>query len=232
MSKNIKNPKDLTVIYLTASEIKESFAEYQRKILVEAVGDYPLISVSRKPLNFGLNIIDDGERSLSNIYRQMLRAAKVATTEYVATAEDDTLYHENHFNFYRPNKETFAYNQNRFALFTWGEPMYSWRDRKSNCSLIAPRELLIEALEERFAKWPEGTPDKITGEVGRGMVERNMGITVRKSVEVFSEVSVIQFNHDNASEDRQVRHRKKLGQIKVYDIYHWRKAEDLVKNYK
>lgn len=223
--------KDLTVIYITASQIPENFAKIQRKVLLDAIGDYPLISISRKPLDFGHNIIDDGKKSLSNIYAQILRAAKIATTPYVAIAEDDCFYPKEHFNFYRPDKDTFCYNQNRFALFTWGEPLYSWRDRVSNCSLIAPRELLIEALEERFAKWPDGTPDKITGEVGRGMVERNLGITERKSVRKYSEVSIIQFNHDNASEDRQVRHRKSLGQIKVHDIFGWRKAEDLVKFY-
>lgn len=223
--------KDLTIIFLTASEIKDSFAKIQRKILLEAAGDYPIISVSRKPLDLGLNILDDGERSLSNIYRQLLRAAKIATTDFIAVAEDDTLYHRDHFNFYRPEMDTFAYNQNRFALFTWGEPIYSWRDRKSNCSLIAPRKLLIEALEERFAKWPNGTPKELTGEVGRGRIERNLGISERKSIEKFGEVSLIQFNHDNASEERQINHRKKLGQIKAYDLYHWGHAKDLLKYY-
>ncbi len=223
--------EDLTVLYLTASKIKESFAAYQRQILLEAIGDYPLISVSRKPLDFGTNILDDGKRSPSNIYYQMLRAAKMATTEFVATAEDDCLYHRNHFTFFRPRPDEFAYDQNRFALFTWGEPIYSWRNRKSNCSLIAPRKLLIEALEERFAKWPSGTPDNRTGEVGRGRVERNLNITVRKAVEVLGEVSIIQFNHDDASEDRQVRHRKRLGQIKAYDLYYWGHAKELVKHY-
>ncbi len=223
--------KDLTVIYITASEIKPKFAEYQRKVLREAVEGYPLISISRKPLDFGINLADVEPRSLSNIYRQILRAAKIVDTKYVAIAEDDCLYHKNHFDFYRPKDDEFAYNQNRFALFTWGEPIYSWRNRKSNCSLIAPTKLLIEALEERFTKWPEGTPADITGEVGRHMVEKNLGITLRKSVEVFSEVSIIQFNHDNASEDRQVRHRKKLGQIKAYDLYHWGHAKNLIKHY-
>lgn len=223
---------DLTVIYLTSSTIKPIFASYQRSILLRAIGDHALISVSREPLDFGQNIIDDGERSTSNIYRQMLRAAKVATTKYVAIAEDDCFYHRDHFNFYRPDKDTFAYDQNRFALFTWGEPTYSWRNRKSNCSLIAPRDLLIEALEERFAKWPNGTPDNITGEVGRGRVERNMGITVRNSIEKFAEVSIIQFNHLDASEERQRIGRKKLGQIKAYDLYHWGRASELVKLYR
>ncbi len=224
--------KDLTVIYITASEIKDTFAQYQRSVLQQAIGDYPIITITRKNeiLFNGPHIIDTEPRSLSNIYFQILKAAKLATTDFIAIAEDDTLYHSNHFT-YRPKMDEFMYNQNRFALFTWGEPIYSWRNRKSNATLIAPRKLLIEALEERFAKWPNGTPDKITGEVGRRMVEKNLGITIRKSVEIFGEVSVIQLNHDNASEDRQRSKRKKLGQIKPYDFYYWRTPDNILKHY-
>lgn len=229
--------KDLTIIFITASQIKKKFADFQWKTLKEATKGYPIIRITRdqneSAEDWGVSAIvyDNEPKSLSNIYRQILRAAKIAKTPYVAIAEDDSLYHENHFNFYRPDMDTFAYNQNRFALFTWGEPLYSWRNRKSNCSLIAPRELLIEALEERFAKYPNGTPDHITGEVGRGMVERNMGITVRKSVEVFGEVSIIQLNHESASEERQVNKRKRLGQIKVWDIYYWGRPWNILKHY-
>ncbi len=222
---------DLTIIYLTASEVPTSFATYVRDTLLLAVGDTPIISISREPLAFGTNLLDDGEQSYSNIYRQLLRAAKLATTEFIAMAEDDTLYHESHFRL-RPKNDEFLYNQNRFALFTWGPAIYSWRNRKSNCSLIAPRELLIESLEERFAKWPEGTPAHLSGELGRKMVEDGLGVTRRKSVEVFGPVSVIQFNHDDAHEERQQRHRKAHGPIKAYDLFHWRHAADLVVNYK
>lgn len=223
--------KDFTVLYLTASQIPESFAEFQRKTLIDAIGDAPLISISRKPLDFGTNILDDGPKCTDNIYRQMLRGAKLATTPYIIIAEDDTLYNENHFIFYRPAEDTFAYNQNRLALFTWGEPQFHWRNRKSNCSLIAPRKLMIEALEERFKKYPVSTPEKIVGELGRSMVERNQGVTERKSVEVFSKISIIQFNHEAASEGRQRNHRKSYGPIRAYDIFYWGKAVDLVKKY-
>ena len=225
--------KDLTIIYITASQIPKGFAEWNRQNLMDQVGDFPIIAISREPIDFGdINTIDDKPKSLSNIYWQMLQAAKMADTPFVAMAEDDTCYHREHFTSFRPDMDTFAYDQNRFALFTWGKPMYSWRNRKSNCSLVAPRELLIEALEERFKKWPEGTPDGITGEVGRPMVEKNMGITIRKSVEYFSKVSLIQFNHDFSSEERQRTHRKSYGPIRAYDIPHWGKAEDLVTKFK
>lgn len=222
---------DLTIIYLTASELDEGFAEFAREKLREAIGDTPVISVSRKPLDFGTNILDTNPRSLSNIYYMMLVAAHMAKTNYVAIAEDDCLYHSDHFKLRPSSDNIFLYDQNRFALFTWGEPIYSWRNRKSNASLIAPRELLIEALEERFAKWPDGTPDHFTGEVGRSMVEKNLGITIRKSEEKFSEVSIIQLNHDSASEERQRTHRKRLGQIKCYNIYYWGEAKDILKHY-
>lgn len=221
---------DLTILYLTASLIPEHFAAYQRKVLLEAAGDYPIISLSREPLDFGVkNILQIGPKCLDTIYREMLRGAKLAETPYVAVAEDDTLYPKEHFSFYRPEKDTFAYNQNRLALFTWGTPTYSWRNRKTNATLIAPRELMIEALEDRFAKYPEAIPENIVGELGRGMVERNLGVTLRNSIEVYSETSVIQVNHDAGSDDRARRHRKKLGPIKAYDIPHWGRAEDIVK---
>ena len=222
----------MTIIYITASQLPKEFVEWNRKSLLDQVGDFPIISISREPLEFGdMNILDDQPKSLSNIYWQMLRAARMAKTPFIAMAEDDTCYHREHFTFYRPEMDTFAYDQNRFALFTWGKPMYHWRNRKSNCSLIAPRELLIEALEERFRKWPNGTPENITGEVGRKMVEKNMGITIRKFEEVFSKVSLIQFNHDFSSEERQRTHRKSYGPIRAYDIPHWGKASDLVKKF-
>lgn len=205
------------------------FAEYSRKVLLEAIGDLPLISVSRKPLDFGLNLLDEEPKSLSNIYFQMLRACKEVKTKYIAIAEDDTLYPKEHFD-WRPEDNEFYYDQNRFALFTWGTPMYHWRNRKSNCSLIAPTALLIEALEERFAKWPDGTPEGITGEVGRGMVEKNLGLKRRKAKEVFSKVSLIQVNHEYGSEERQKTHRKSYGPIRAYDIPHWGKAKELLKN--
>lgn len=223
--------KDYTVIYLTASLIPDSFAQYQRSVLIEAIGDAPVISVSRAPLDFGINILDDGEKCTSNIYRQMLRAAKLATTKYVIIAEDDTLYCKSHFTFFRPKDNAFGYNRNRATLFTWGEPLYHWRNRLSNCSLIAPRDLLIEALEERFAKYPKGIPEKIVGELGRGMVDRNLGVTVRDCEEAYSDTAIIQINHDFASENRQRNHRKSYGQIKAYDIPFWGKARDIVKKF-
>jgi hypothetical protein len=83
----------------------------------------------------------------------MLRATRLVKTPYIAIAEDDTLYNEEHFS-YRPKDNEFAYNMTHWSLFTWGDPTYHWRNRRGNYSMIAPTKLLLEALEERFEKWP------------------------------------------------------------------------------
>lgn len=217
---------------MTLNKTPKEFARFQRELLVKAAGNYPIISISREPIDLGINLIDTEEPSYINIYRQMLRGAKQATTPYIAVAEDDVLYTSEHFNFYRPRLDTFAYNQNRFALFTWGEPLFSWRNRKSNCSLIAPRELLIEALEERFAKHGDQWPEGFVGELGRNRVEKALGVTVRKSVEVFSEISLVQFNHRNGTEKVQQSRKKAHGPIKAYSIPVWGMAHFLKNKYK
>jgi hypothetical protein len=97
--------------------------------------------------------------------------------------------------------------------------------------MLSYRELVIEALEERFKKFPNGTPDRITGELGRPMVEHNLGVVSRKVEEFETTISIINFNHGNASDDLQKRQRKNLGEIRAYDIPYWGRAEDLVKKW-
>src|SRR3990172_1587656 len=219
---------DITAIFLTCNDLPKSWEAYHKKVLLESLNDAPLITMSMKPMDFGLNILQDQPRSLSNIYRQLLRGAKLATTDYIAVVEADSLYPREHF-LQRPNKNCIGYNMNHWSLFTWGEPIYSWRNRRGNYSMLSYRKLVIEALEERFAKYSNGTPDNITGEIGRPMVEHNMGITLRDVQEFETIVSIINFNHANASDDLQLRQRKSLGEIRAYDVPHWGKASDLIK---
>lgn len=227
----MKNP-DVTAIFLTQNEVPEAWAAFHQKVLLRELEEIPLITLSRKPMNLpGTNLLQDEPKSMSNIYRQLLRGAKLATTEYIAVVEDDTLYPREHF-LQRPSKHCIGYNMNHWSLFTWGTPTYSWRNRRGNYSMLSSRELVIEALEERFAKYPNGTPENITGEIGRPMVERNMGITLREVQEFETTIAVVNFNHSNATDRLQVQQRKNLGKIQAFDIPYWGRAEDLVKNWR
>lgn len=221
----------LTIIFLTANQLPDKWTEYQNAMLQEAAITCPIITISRKPLDWGMNILDEEPKTASNIYYQMLQGAKKATTEYVAIAEDDTLYPIEHFHIFRPPADAFAYNINRLGLFTWGKPTYFWKDRNSNSTLIAPRKLLIDALEERFARWPEGTPDGITGELGRHNIEDALGVSHRKSIEFETENSVVRLDHKFGLDRLATSKRKRMGIARSFDIPYWGRAEDVVSRF-
>ncbi len=223
-------PSDITIIMLTANRVPKKWAEFHKEKLVEAAGAVPIIAISREPLDWGTNLLDTEPYTISNIYFQLLRGAKEATTDFIAVAEDDTLYPKEHFE-YRPPEDTFAYNMNRFGLFTWGRPTYFWKNRISNSTLISPRKLAIAALEERFAKYPKGTPGGFTGELGRNNIEDKLRLTRRKSTWFSTETSVVRVDHELGIDRLSRTHRKGMGILRAYDIPYWGKAEDIIKKF-
>lgn len=215
---------DLTVLFLTVNRVPVQWAEYQKQILLEAIEDTPLITISKKPLDWGLNLIQDEEPSVSNIYRQILRACKVAKTAYIAITEDDTLYHKSHFEF-RPPMDTYAYDGHRWGIFTWGEPFYYHKDRISNAAMIAPRELVIESLEARFKRYPENN----IGELGK---EKGTAIDRKKTVMYWPRVGMIFFSHVNALDPTERHKSKRPGAVQAFDIPYWGQAQNLVEYFK
>jgi len=222
---------DITAIYLTLNRMPKAWQKFHMSHLKEAVKHIPVVSVSRIPMDFGENILDTGPYGYVNIYVQILRAAKIAKTKYIAVVEDDTLYHENHFMCFRPKDNQFAYNRARWSVFSWGTEVYSLRQRISNCSCVAPRKLMIEALEERFTKYGYNIPKTLCGECGRNKLEKQMGITLRKQVDFFSKIPVVQLSHPEGTEDRQKIMRKRHAEIQAWDIPYWGKAKDIIKYY-
>lgn len=199
------------------------------KVLKESIGDSPMITVSRVPME-GTNIIQNGPYNASNIYRQMLIAGKMVKTPFVAIAEDDALYPKEHFE-YRPHKYEFAYDMSRWAILTWGEPTYFWRNRLSNLTMIAPRELMIKCLEERFAKYPNGTPEWATGELGKERIERRLGLPSYRMVQYYSKIPIVNFNHVNSIDPREQTQKKALANLRAFDIPRWGRAEDIIKKF-
>lgn len=222
---------DITIIMLTANRVPKQWAKFHKAKLLEAAGSSPIITISREPLDWGINLLDTEAYTVSNIYFQLLRGAKEATTEYIAVAEDDALYPKEHFEL-RPPLDSFAYNMNRFNVFRWSRrPTYFWKDRASNSTLIAPRKLAIEALEERFKKHPNGTPSGFTGELGRSNIEEKLGVSHRKMTWFASEISVVRVDHEMGIDRLSQTHRKGMGILRAYDIPYWGKAEDIIRQF-
>lgn len=196
---------------------------------MEAIGDSPVISVTKEPTSWGVNLLQE-EYGVENLFRQFLRAAKIAATPYVAIAEDDTLYPKEHFEF-RPPFDKIAYDLNRWAMLTWGEPFYFHKPHMCNAGMIAPRELLIKALEERFAKYPR-LPKMLQKEVGRNEFEKRCRVTEIPVELYYAAYPYVGLNHDGSVDFTQVTHRKRIWPVRAYDIPKWGKAEDLLKKFR
>lgn len=215
--------KDLTIIFLTVNKVPKKWAEYQKQVLLEAADGASIITISKEPLDWGLNILQTAEPSILNIYKQVLIGAELATTPYIAIAEDDCLYHKEHFQ-YRPPDDTFGYDGNRWGLLTWDEPTYYWKDRISNAALIAPRELVIKSLRERFLRYPN---NEIT-ELGN---EKGTKLDRQKFVNFYPSIGMVFFSHIDALDRLEQTKKKRMGMVRAYDIPYWRKSKELVKKF-
>src|SRR3990167_3919041 len=215
---------DLTVIFLTVNRVPDKWAKFHKKVLLEAIGETPIITVSKKPLDWGTNLIQDAEPSIANIYRQILRAAKIAKTDYIAIAEDDTLYHKSHFEF-KPPLDTFAYDYHRWGLFSWGKPIFYYKDRISNAAMIAPRKITIKSLETRFKLYG----DQRISELGN---EKGTRLERYKIMSFYPDVSMIYFSHVNSLDPTEQHKTKKKGAVQAIEIPYWGKASELQKKFK
>jgi len=238
-------PKDLTIIYYTANYLDTEnpfFLKNTKAQLVKAIGDLPLIVVSQKPTErfegykgeYRNICVGNIGRSHLNIYKQILIGAKEAKTPYVAMAEDDILYSYEHFHTKLPVDNMFLYDMNRLSIFTWTKPpLYSYRhNRKVVNQLIAPTKMLIEAMEERFAKYPDlsKVPLKYWGDPGR--YENHLGVTVRATYTFMCTNPSIVFSHPKAYgyEFNQGK-RKRLGDLRIIEIPYWGTAAQVLKFY-
>lgn len=226
---------DITVIFLTQNKVPEKWAQYHREVLEKAIRGAPIVSVSRKPMDFGTNIIQAEPESAVNIFWQTLRAAKLATTPYIAIAEDDTLYPEEHFYSFRPPPDTFAYNHNRWGMLTWSPLHIYYLAHKftSHMTMIAPRELTIEALEERFKKYPlvNGSGENAGGELGKNWREQQLGVTPRKSTIFYSEHPVLFYQHPDALDPLNKTCKKRMTKIRAFDLPYWGHADEMIKKF-
>ena len=231
---DIYKDDNLTCIYYTANVISDYFAENTRKQLLEASEGRPLISVSLKPIDFGDNLWTDNERSHVNIYRQALIGAQAAETKYIALCEDDVLYSKEHFR-YRPTTGRFAYNLGTWAVYTWQDPpMFNHKGggRINLNSLICERKLFIDAMEERFEKYPDETLVNTNLWAEPGKYERQLGVTVRETEVFYTNPPNIVFSHEDELSFAGLGVRKRLGELRATEIPHWGRAEKIMGLYK
>lgn len=243
---------DLTLLYYTANRIDPGFAERVRFSLLEAV-TARIVVVSQRPswtqeaafaeidfyrLQFPFIrscVAVEADPSIQQVYRNVLEAAKRAATPYVACCEDDSLYTAEHFAFRPPSDDTFYYNRSRWVLTRRladdgksRTAIFYWRERTQLAQLICHRQLLIETLEERFAKHPNPPTDtniaKKAGWGEPGRYEKNLKLTPRKRAYFDTVQPNVTFNH---SESLMGRRRVNPDDKICEDLPPWGNATEL-----
>lgn len=209
---------DISAVFYTAEYISSTFYENVYNRLLEALDGIPLIVIKKDP---------SVPRSHFQIYRQALEGAKQATTKFIACVEDDQLYSPAHFK-YRPKNKPFAYNLAYWGLYTWQDPpMYNYKGRKNLGNLICDRVAFIEAMEERFAKYPE--PDSSLKDVWAepGRYERMLGVKIQELEDFYSQPPNIKFSHQTELSFEGLGARKRSGELRAYSIPYWGEASKI-----
>ena len=140
------NDNSKSIIYYSANTEDPVFEQQIRDDLVKKAGDIPIISVTRKPIDFGTNIcIGEKEVCYTNEWRQLLIGLKAAKTKFCLTAESDCLYPESYFNFTPPVNDMIHYYDNLWIV--WRRHNGFWR-KTGFCegAEMCGREYWIEKL--------------------------------------------------------------------------------------
>jgi hypothetical protein len=221
--------EDITVVMITANKVPRGWSRFHRKKMQEAIGDTPIITISYKPLDWGINLIQT-EYSHVNIFRQMLRAFKIAKTKWVAMTDDDTLYPKEHFQ-YRGKNDGFYYNLNRWQIATWMPHFYYHKPKPGNGCMIASRELAIEKIEERLKRSPNLDQKDECKELGTWT--RWTGFDEPKYYPFYTESGgIVTFDHDYSHDRASRNHEKVIHPVRAYDIPYWGRSVDIAARFK
>jgi hypothetical protein len=159
MPRRVAQEEMNTIIYITDNTLDEKIASLCKQQLVKEAREMPIVSVSQKPIDLGLNIcVGEIGRSWVCLYKQVLDGLKAVETEWVAIAEHDCLYTHDHLSFQAEDDTVFWYNRN-FWFLQWPgchrikefDGMFSyWGNRYALSQMVCRKELLQDTMSERL----------------------------------------------------------------------------------
>lgn len=167
----LPKPVTIGVLYYTDNELEEGLANRVRNQIKACIGDFKLVSVSLKPIDFGQNIVLPLERGKLTMHKQILTGLEALDTDIVFFVEHDVLYHPSHFNFRPPTSDCYYYNMNLWRV-RQADGFAVKYDHKSLSQLCAFRSKLIQEYKERVRKIEADGFDKSGYEPGTRSIKR------------------------------------------------------------
>lgn len=216
---------DLTILYYSSNSMPEKSAQNFRNRLLEVIGDTPLISVTQKPIDFGQNIcVGELGQSYYNLYKQMLIGLREVKTKWVAMAEDDSLYTEEHFNYRPPDEMTVSYNKNFWFLDT----AHFWtKGHIGTFGAISSTNYLGNLLEQRYERFPEEIMPRNAQRwfwMDPGFDDR-LGFKKANTEQFITEIPLITFAHYAGTYGKP--HRRERTSTQVEELPYWGNAKKL-----
>ena len=136
------------ILYYTDNRLDETILRACQNQLLKA--GLPVVSVSLGPLDFGRNVVVDGERGPETMFRQILAGLEVIDADVVFFAEHDVLYHPGHFEFSPGQEDLFYYNNNLWKVDAGtGRALFHYSNHTSQ--LCAHRPFLLGHYRKRVA---------------------------------------------------------------------------------
>jgi glycosyltransferase involved in cell wall biosynthesis len=156
----VHSPKkmDKTIIYYTAN----TEGELENKVIDNILmvkGALPIISVSQKPMELGVNIcVGDVGQTYLNAFRQLLIGCEKATTDFVIMAESDCLYPSTGYFDFIPTDKSKVYSYDNVWIL-YNNQFHN--KGQTQGSMIFGREWLINFLKECLKGCPEWSREKV-----------------------------------------------------------------------
>jgi hypothetical protein len=138
------------LLYYTDNQCQERILLACRIQLNRCQKDYPLVSVSQYPIDFGKNIVLPLNHSIISMFKQIVAGLEALDTEVVFLVEHDVLYHPSHFDFNPPKDNVYFYNTNVWTVRSdTGQALYVDYARRTS-GLVAHREILLEHYQKKI----------------------------------------------------------------------------------
>jgi hypothetical protein len=139
----INNGTRKGIVYYTDNRLDETIMRATQKQLLKAANGIPIISVSLKPLDFGMNVVLPLERGHLTMFKQQLVGIETIDCDVVFFAEHDMLYHPSHFEFVPERADVYYFNENTYKVDSnTGQALFYYTKQVSG--VCANRDLLLQ----------------------------------------------------------------------------------------
>lgn len=215
---------NVTIIYYTSNMEDPAFEQRIKDNLLKVCRGLPIVSVSHKPIDLGKNIcIGNVGASGFNMFRQVQIACREAKTKFVISAEADTLYPPDYFNFLPPRDDKCYRNSN---LYVMGHKRnYFWKKEEgATHAQIINREFYLNRLNKLFENAPKWNAE-----------EKNFPRERHHLVDVFNENEIEYYQTNNPvvqiKTSQSMRHYTRSDRKNRESIVYWGNGIDFRNKY-